>query len=91
MRFPFSLSDYLELVDWTRRAQRDDKRGAIDPRQPAIMQRLSLDPEIWRNAMRPQGNSSVARWVELDRLRLHAAALNQSWIRGIGQARRLYG
>jgi hypothetical protein len=26
---PFRLTDYLELVDWTGRILRDDKRGAI--------------------------------------------------------------
>jgi REP element-mobilizing transposase RayT len=27
---PFVLCEYIELVDWTGRAQRDDKRGSID-------------------------------------------------------------
>jgi hypothetical protein len=26
---PFRLTDYLELVDWTGRMLRDDKRGSI--------------------------------------------------------------
>jgi len=29
---PFHLADYLELVNWTGRAVRDDKRGAIASR-----------------------------------------------------------
>jgi len=38
---PLHLADYLELVNWTGRAVRDDKRGAIaedlPPRGPAAL------------------------------------------------------
>ena len=53
---PFRLEDYLELVDWTGRAIRGDKRGAIDAQLPPIAQRLKIDPEAWTRAMRPGGN-----------------------------------
>jgi hypothetical protein len=42
---PFELKDYLELVDWTGRIIRGDKRGAIECDLPSILQRLSLDGE----------------------------------------------
>jgi hypothetical protein len=29
---PFAFEDYLELVDWTGRALRSDKRGRIEAR-----------------------------------------------------------
>jgi REP element-mobilizing transposase RayT len=44
---PFRLSDYLELVDWTGRVMRDDKRGAIDGDLPPILERLQIDPSYW--------------------------------------------
>ena len=44
---PFSLSDYIELVDWTGRAIRDDKRGFISNSVPPIFQRIGVDPAIW--------------------------------------------
>jgi hypothetical protein len=88
---PFSLPDYLELVDWTGWAQRNDKRGAIDSRQPAIMQRLNLDKGVWRHAMQSGGNVFGRAIGQLDHLRLHAAALDQSWIRGVGRAKRMFG
>jgi REP element-mobilizing transposase RayT len=34
---PFRLVDYLQLVDWTGRAIRQDKRGAIEPGLPSIL------------------------------------------------------
>ena len=44
---PFCLSDYLELVDWTGRILRKDKRGAIDEALPPILERLDIEPKQW--------------------------------------------
>lgn len=44
---PFKLSDYLELVDWTGRILRDDKRGAIPENVPPILEQLNIDPKHW--------------------------------------------
>jgi REP element-mobilizing transposase RayT len=44
---PFRLTDYLELVGWTGRILRDDKRGAIPERTPQILQQLNIDPKHW--------------------------------------------
>jgi REP element-mobilizing transposase RayT len=45
---PFKLKDYLELVDWTGRIIREDKRGYIDKQLPDILSRLSFDAESWK-------------------------------------------
>ena len=42
---PFAFEDYLELVDWTGRALRPDKRGQIGARYPRILDRLNIDGE----------------------------------------------
>ena len=44
---PFRLVDYLELVDWTGRQIREDKRGSIDSDLPCILKRLDIDEEHW--------------------------------------------
>ncbi|WP_323053887.1 hypothetical protein [Microbulbifer thermotolerans] len=44
---PFQLQDYLELVDWSGRCLREDKRGAIDEQLPPILERLQIDPRYW--------------------------------------------
>jgi REP element-mobilizing transposase RayT len=44
---PFHLKDYLELVDWTGRVLREDKRGAIAQDVPPILQQLNINPKIW--------------------------------------------
>ncbi len=44
---PFRLQDYLELVDWTGRQIRNDKRGSIEQNTPPILERLDIDAEHW--------------------------------------------
>ncbi len=44
---PFRLTDYLELVDWTGRQIREDKRGSVDADLPCILKRLEIDEDHW--------------------------------------------
>lgn len=44
---PFRIDDYLELVDWTGRILREDKRGSIPSDYPPILERLQIDPKHW--------------------------------------------
>ncbi len=43
----FAFRDYLELVDWSGRCIRDDKRGHIANELPTILTRLQVSPERW--------------------------------------------
>ena len=47
-RIPFAYQDYLELVDWSGRIVRDEKRGFIDKALPPILARLDIAPDRWR-------------------------------------------
>jgi len=42
---PFSLHDYLELVDWSGRAIHPNKKGYISENTPPILTRLSIAPD----------------------------------------------
>ena len=44
---PFKLTDYIELVEWTGKQMRSDKRGAIDKNLPPILERLHFESENW--------------------------------------------
>jgi REP element-mobilizing transposase RayT len=87
---PFRFDAYLELVDWTGRAIVAGKCGFIDGKVPPIMKRLHVDAEAWTLAMRPRANVFGRAMGKLDHLRLHAKTLGQSWVRGLGQAKKLY-
>ena len=43
----FNLIDYIQLLDWTGRIIRDDKRGAISESAPPILQRLDISTQHW--------------------------------------------
>lgn len=45
---PFTLTDYIALVDWTGRSIRQDKRGYISQTAPKALQSLKLSPEQWQ-------------------------------------------
>jgi hypothetical protein len=44
---PTSMADYLELLDWTARQMRSDKRGSTPARAEPIFKRLGIDAETW--------------------------------------------
>ncbi|MDH5518321.1 MAG: transposase [Gammaproteobacteria bacterium] len=44
---PFRLTDYMELLDWTGRIMRDDKRGFINNQLPPILERLNIEAKHW--------------------------------------------
>jgi REP element-mobilizing transposase RayT len=45
---PFNLRDYLELVDWTGRVVRRDKKGVIPASVPRVLARLGLSDSEWQ-------------------------------------------
>jgi REP element-mobilizing transposase RayT len=44
---PFSLRAYLELLEWTGRQVRPDKRGVMAGRRPRLLDRLAVDSDQW--------------------------------------------
>jgi len=80
----FAFQDYLELVDWTGRAIREDKRGHIPSHLAPILERLGYSPEQWlaaaggfRRRFGPFAGAS-------ERLRSLAQKLGRKWLRGVG-------
>ena len=45
---PFRLKDYLEVVDWTGREQRSDKKGFVDYKTPKLLASIHLSPAQWK-------------------------------------------
>ena len=45
---PFALEDYIELVDWTGRLARPDKKRVVAADAPAALSALGLDAVQWR-------------------------------------------
>ena len=94
----YTTKDYLELVDWTGRAIRDDKRGAIPNTIPPILERLKLNPKTYLAFVGKQSfhlpekkrqphNKALG---SVEHLKMLATQLGQKFICGLGDARRLY-
>jgi hypothetical protein len=87
---PFRLNDYLELVDWSGRILRDDKKGVTSEALPAILQRLQLDAHNWcyltRNFEHPFKHLVGAA----HHVRHACEALGQRRAQGISQCERLF-
>ena len=59
---PFKLIDYLELVDWTGRIIREDKRGAIEMKLPPILERIAIDTDAWA-ILTTEFENRFSHWV----------------------------
>ncbi len=87
---PFVFSDYLELLDWTGRALRDDKRGHIPQNTPPILQRLHIEPKAWLILSR--GFEAQFRHLagRPDTLQDACRLLGQHWAWGSRQCKALF-
>ncbi len=90
-QIPYHYRDYLELVDWSGRAIRAGKRGAIGGRIPLILIRLGIDDEQWPKTMQPKGVHQFSRAMGCrEALREHAKKLCIKWIKGINFSGKLF-
>ena len=85
---PFTLTDYLELVEVTGRRCVEGKRGFIATETPKLLSTLRIDPGIWVSRMRSAGGSAhraIGSPEQLRRLRrAHAAAVAPRRLKGGG-------
>ncbi|MEA5446473.1 transposase [Gammaproteobacteria bacterium AB-CW1] len=88
---PFSLDDYIELVDWSGRIVREGKRGAIPEDLPPILDRLEIDARTWlraiRRGQRLQFHHAVGR---ASAIKVAAEHFGRSFLKGLGFARTLF-
>lgn len=87
----FTLTDYLELVDWAGREIREGKRGAINEAVPPILERLNLDPCRLMDHLR--GEAMIEKSVMLgsvEKLKQAVARVERKFVKGISEARRLF-
>ena len=62
---PFHFADYLELIDWTGRAMRLDKKGFIDNQRPKLLNELGIESDAWLTSakeFRRQYSGISGRW-----------------------------
>ncbi|WP_422474395.1 transposase [Endozoicomonas sp. ALB032] len=86
---PYILHDYLELVDWSGRAVRSDKKGSNPSDIPPILTRLEIDSNEWLKTMR--WNNRFYRAVgRLEAMKTFAREMGQQWVKGLFICSRLF-
>ena len=65
---PFCLKDYIELVDWTGRIVKTDKKGVIPAGAPPALSALRLSPKQWRMLAVDIQKQAMTMFHGLDRL-----------------------
>ena len=81
------LGDYIELVEWTGKQVRTDKRGAIPKHTPSLLKNLRITEKRWTTQVKGIGSSYWrAVGCDVNDLLETAKRLNQRWLKGIGTA-----
>lgn len=88
---PLGLTDYLQLVDWSGRAVREDKPGAIPGHIPPILQRLGVDPAVYAQSLKRSDYPFQRLAGRLEAIQQAAVHYGQHFFKGVGAARRLFG
>jgi len=81
------MGRYLELVDWTGRAIRDDKKGHIDDLQPKIIDKLGFSADIWLQSVEQFSEHSYSHIGTEDQLKAICDSSGLNWLAGIKQSR----
>jgi REP element-mobilizing transposase RayT len=88
---PMNLSDYIELIDWSGRQIRPDKRGSISDNAPAILARLGIEQGNWlQNCQKLEIDfrQVVGPVAAIEKF---CKTVGQKWLQGIKSCRRCFG
>jgi len=76
------LADYLDLVSWTGRAVRDDKRGAIANELPPILERIGITRAAWLQ-LAEDFETHFCDWIgQAEHIERACERRDQRWARG---------
>jgi hypothetical protein len=82
-----TLGKYLQMLDWTGRQLRADKRGAIPADLAPIAERLGIREEFWLEAVQHYGNSSCRALGRPQAMQAEAERVGRQQCRGISTCR----
>ncbi|MFT6293793.1 MAG: REP element-mobilizing transposase RayT [Glaciecola sp.] len=87
---PIEETSYFYLVDWTGRAVRDDKRGAIPAHIQPILQKLAVNEDNWVNNTQHFGSRFRRALGRISQFKKLASRTNSKWINGLSPAKQFY-
>jgi hypothetical protein len=84
------LEDYLEILDWTGRQVRGDKRGAIPADISPILQRLGLSDEYWIDCVKNFGRWFHRAAGRVSLLAEEASRAGKRWLQGVAHCQQAF-
>ncbi len=87
---PFTFMDYLELADWTGRATRNDKKGAISEKEPKILEKLGIDSELWLKTVHQFSDRLYSHLGTEEQIKVICEQSGKKWLPGIRSCRLLF-
>ncbi|MEJ2682478.1 MAG: transposase [Gammaproteobacteria bacterium] len=88
---PFKLEEYLQLIDWTGKILREDKRGYIPENSPPILERLKIDAKQWfycAQHFESRFKKFVGKYHSIQKI---CQSLNRHWAQGMRNCRIAFG
>jgi len=87
---PYNLIDYFTLIEWTGRAVRADKKGAIPQHVQTLLHRLTINEEAWVDAVCQFEQRFGIAIGAAAALKLFSHNLATQWLRGKRTIHNLY-
>jgi len=78
-----SLSEYLELLDWTGRCIHRGKRGVIPANLKPILERISIDVDNWVDSVLSFGKLFYRAVGQVEKLVEAAKKAGKKWLHGV--------
>jgi hypothetical protein len=86
-----TLDEYLELLDWTWRQVRADKRGAIRADLRPILERLHINADAWIDTIDRFGRAFRRVVGRVSSVAALASARGRHWYQGVNESRQAFG
>jgi REP element-mobilizing transposase RayT len=80
---PFSINEYLELLDWAGREVKRGKKGFIPPTTPPILTRLNMHSSPVLNYLKRHEPQMPVAMGSVPRLRCFAQSVGRRFIKGL--------
>ena len=87
---PFTLVDYLDLVDWAGRVMVPEKRGRIAKNVPPILHRLDVGPNAMIRYLKTKPDLPIRAFGSTEALRSMARTLGIRMFHSVARTRELY-
>jgi hypothetical protein len=84
---PLTQQEYVELVDWTGRLIRPDKRGHIPAQFPTFLERIHVGEKQWIREIRHYGKWYYRAVGSIGALEQYCAHIRQRWLKGMSHSR----